>query len=95
MAVKEMVMELPKVAEAPKTFKVASEPTGQQYHYLHRIVGPQALPDGTLSGDGLDSAVMEWLQQGYRIQAIHYLGEYKGSDANLRGYVYGYHLVKG
>jgi hypothetical protein len=81
---------------ASKTFKVAEQPTGQEYHYLHRVVGPQALPDGTLNGDMLDLEVMQWTQgKGYRIQAIHFLGQHKGPDNNVHGYVYGYHLVKG
>lgn len=85
----------PTVMELPKTFKLASEPTGQQYHYLHRVVGPTALPDGTLSGDMLDLEVMKHLEDGFRIVEVHYLGTHKGEDGNLKGYVYGYHLVKG
>lgn len=96
VATKEAVRELPKVQEAPKTFKVAEQPTGQQYHYLHRIVGENALLDGTLNGNMLDETVMEWtLGKGYKIETIHYLGQHKGDDGNVRGYVYGYHLVKG
>lgn len=90
-AVKEAVL----VEEAPKTFKVAEQPQTQEYHYLHRVVGPQALPDGTLNGDMLDLEVMNWLQGGYRIIEVHYLGQHKGPDNNVYGYVYGYHLVKG
>jgi hypothetical protein len=81
--------------ELPKTFKVADELKAQEYHYLHRVVGPTALPDGTLNGDMLDLEVMNWLQGGYRIQAVHFLGQHKGVDGNVHGYVYGYHLVKG
>lgn len=81
--------------QEPKTFKVASEPTHQMYHYLHRVVGPMALPDGTLNGDMLDLEVMRWTSDGYRIEAVHFLGQHKGDDGNVRGYVYGYHLVKG
>lgn len=96
MAVKEKeAIKAETVGEAPKTFKLAEEPRGQEYHYLHRVVGPMALPDGTLNGDMLDLEVMNWLQGGYRIQAVHYLGQHKGDDGNVRGYVYGYHLVKG
>lgn len=95
MAAKEAVLE-PKTTEAPKTFRVAEErPPVQEYHYLHRVVGPMALPDGTLNGDMLDMEVMNWLQGGYRIEAVHFLGQHKGVDGNVHGYVYGYHLVKG
>ena len=91
VATKEMVERI----EAPKTFKEAVPPTGQQYHYLHRVVGPMALPDGTLNGDMLDLEVMAWLEGGYRIVEVHFLGQHKGTDGNVHGYVYGYHLVKG
>lgn len=94
-AVKEAVLEQVKIEEAPKTFKVAEQPQTQEYHYLHRVVGPMALPDGTLNGDMLDMEVMNWLQSGYKIAAVHFLGQHKGPDNNVYGYVYGYHLVKG
>lgn len=82
------------VQDVPQTFKVWEPTPGQEYHYLHRVVGMTALPDGTLTGDMLDLEVMNWLQSGYRIHTIHQLGQHKGEDGNLRGYVYGYHLVK-
>lgn len=88
------VME--KTQDVPRTFKQAGELTGQQYHYLHRVVGLESRLDGTLSGDKLDEAVMEWtVGKGFRIQEIHFLGQHKGTDGNVHGYVYGYHLVKG
>jgi hypothetical protein len=95
VATKEQI-KMETVGEAPKTFRVAEErPPAQEYHYLHRVVGPMALPDGTLNGDMLDLEVMNWLQGGYRIQSVHFLGQHKGVDGNVHGYVYGYHLVKG
>ena len=92
---KDLVME--RTVEAPKTFKVADTlPIGQEYHYLHRVVGVAALPDGTLDSHLLDEAVMEWtIGKGYRIQDVSYLGQHKGDDGNVHGYVYGFHLVKG
>jgi hypothetical protein len=91
MPTKELVTEV-----QPKTFKAFEEITGsQEYHYLHRVVGPIPLPDGTLSGDMLDLEVMNWLQGGYRIAEVHFLGQHKGVDGNVHGYVYGYHLVRG
>lgn len=84
-----------KTVEAPKTFKMVEAQTAQEYHYLHRVVGPTALPDGTLNGDMLDLEVMNWLQAGYTIKEVHFLGQHKGIDGNVHGYVYGYHLVKG
>jgi hypothetical protein len=93
VATKENVME--RTVEQPKTFKMMEAPPTQEYHYLHRVVGPMALPDGTLNGDMLDLEVMNWLQGGYRIVEVHFLGQHKGVDGNVHGYVYGYHLVKG
>lgn len=103
MPVKEMTMEktveakveTPTAHPQAKTFKMVEAPTAQEYHYLHRVVGPTALPDGTLNGDMLDLEVMNWLQAGYTIKEVHFLGQHKGIDGNVHGYVYGYHLVKG
>lgn len=96
VATKEPTKELTQAK--PVTFKTAEDhPLTQEYHYLHRVVGPAARPDGTLNGDMLDLEVMKWLNQGYRILegGIHFLGPHKGNDGNVWGYVYGYHLVKG
>lgn len=92
VATKEMVME--RTTEAPKTFKVASGPTGPDYHYLHIIVGPAALPDGTKTGDMFDAEVVKWLRDGYELFACYYEGEYRGDDRVLRGYMYGFHFLK-
>jgi hypothetical protein len=97
MAVKEAAVE-PKTAEVPKTFRVAEErPDTRKYHYLQRVVGPMALPDGTLDSFGLDDELDKWLNDGWRLieGGIHFLGQHKGPDNNVHGYVYGYHLVKG
>jgi hypothetical protein len=88
-------MEATLIEEQPKTFKEFAEPSGQEYHYLHRTVGPYALPDGTMTGDMLDIEVMNWMGSGYRIHTVHTLGQHKGAGGELLGYVYGFHLVKG
>jgi hypothetical protein len=91
----EAKVETPSAHPQAKTFKMMEASLTQEYHYLHRVVGPMALPDGTLNGDMLDLEVMNWLQGGYRIVEVHFLGQHKGVDGNVHGYVYGYHLVKG
>ena len=96
VATKEIIKETESQPQA-KTFKAMVEQAGtQEYHYLHRIVGDMPLPDGTLNGPMLDEAVMAWTQgKGYRIHSVHFLGQHKGVDGNVHGYVYGYHLVRG
>lgn len=93
MPVKELVMELPKVEDKPKTFKAATEPRFR-YHYLQRVVGPQALPDGTISGDTLDVEVERYLNDGYEISHTEYYGDHKGQGGEFLGRVVAYHFIK-
>lgn len=79
--------------EAPKTFKQAAPVAEREYHFMLKVVGPQALPDGTLAGDQLDMAVMEWLNAGYTLFAVHHLGKHTEAST-YRGEVYGYHFIK-
>lgn len=89
MATKELVAEQPKT----ETFKEMTRSTTKAYHYMQRTVGPMALPDGTVNSDMLDMAVMEWLNGGYTLEAVHYIGEHKDPGGRIIGYMYGYHFV--
>lgn len=77
-----------------KTFKQATV-SPAAYHYMQRIVGPMAMPDGTISGDMLDDDVAYWLGNGYKVHTIHYYGDHKGAGGEFIGRVVAYHFVKG
>lgn len=77
-----------------KTFKPAATPT-KEYHYMQRIVGPMAMPDGTITGEQLEAEVMYWLGSGYALHTTHYYGDHKGSGGEFIGRVVAYHFVKG
>jgi len=78
---------------APKTFKQIVTPA-KPYHYMQRIVGPMAMPDGTITGEQLEAEVMYWLGAGYTLHTAHYYGDHKGQGGEFIGRVVAYHFVK-
>lgn len=83
--------------EKPKTFKAVDDrPSAKEYHYMQRTVGVMATNDPIITGDMLDMDVMYWLNAGYTLMAVHYLGQATDKGSNkVPGYMYGYHFVKG
>ena len=76
-----------------KTFKQTTAPV-KEYHYMQRIVGPMAMPDGTITGEQLEAEVMYWLGSGYTLHTTHYYGDHKGQGGEFIGRVVAYHFVK-
>lgn len=80
--------------EEVKTFKVATAAAEKEYHFMQRTVGLNRLPDGTITSDQLDAEVMVWLNGGYLLKEVHYLGQHKGPGGEFLGNTFGYHFVK-
>lgn len=93
IATKERINE---VAEAPKTFKTAdTQPALKEYHYMQRTVGVMVTPDPIITSDMLDTDVMKWLNDGYTLMTVHYLGQATDKGSNkVPGYIFGYHFIK-
>lgn len=95
VATKEIVMD-PKVEETKTLETQADRPASKEYHYMQRTVGLMATNDPIITGDMLDADVMDWLNRGYTLMAVHYLGQATDKGSNkVPGYMYGYHFIKG
>lgn len=81
------------VLETPLTFRTADERPLPPYHFMLRTVGPNALPDGTITGDDLDLDVIHWLEMGYTLLRVDPIATNKGAGGEFLGNVLGYHFV--
>lgn len=78
-----------------KTFQTYQAPQ-TDYHLLLLTIGPAALADGTVTGDMADGLVRTWIESGYDIHTIHYVGTNKdaGGQGTFKGFQVMYHFVK-
>ena len=81
-----------------KEFETVADVQEKQadYHFLLLTIGPNKLADGTVTGNEADVQVKQWLDAGYSILSVDYLGRHQGAggQGELFGYQFGYHLVK-
>lgn len=75
------------------TFKVAG-PIGPDYHLMLRTVNYNPDPAYAISGEDLDVDVRAWLDKGFKILAIHHVGDARGAGGEFRGFQMAYHFVK-
>lgn len=82
-------------AEAPasKTFKEYTPPR-QEYHLLIRTVAPRANEQGGITGDMFDASIQDWLNGGWQVHTISYIGEVKGHAGESFGSSFAFHLVR-
>ena len=58
----------------PQNLEIKQENPDADIHHIVRRIGTQESPEGAITGDQADAYIRTWLQAGYKLAYVEYVG---------------------